>query len=112
MAYVTQDYYLKDFHGEAVQEADFPSLEERAAEIIEEFSEYLGKALAIFACVADPEIIVLGGGVSKAGEVLIQCVEEKYQKYAFSACRAAKFALATLGNDAGVCGAAKMILSK
>ena len=44
-----------------------------AAEIIEEFSEYLGKALAIFACVADPEIIVLGGGVSKAGEVLIQC---------------------------------------
>ena len=83
-----------------------------AAEIIEEFSEYLGKALAIFACVADPEIIVLGGGVSKAGEVLIQCVEEKYQKYAFSACRAAKFALATLGNDAGVCGAAKMILSK
>lgn len=83
-----------------------------AAEIIEEFSEYLGKALAIFSCVADPEIIVLGGGVSKAGEVLIQCVEEKYQKYAFSACRAAKFALATLGNDAGVCGAAKMILSK
>ena len=40
MAYVTQDYYLKDFHGEAVQEADFPSLEERAAEIIEELCMY------------------------------------------------------------------------
>ena len=83
-----------------------------AQDVIEEFSEYLGKALAVFACVADPEIIVIGGGVSKAGPVLIQCVEEKFQKYAFSSCRAAKFALATLGNDAGVCGAAKLILSK
>ena len=40
MAYVTLEYYLKDFHGEAVQEADFPSLEERAAEIIEELCMY------------------------------------------------------------------------
>lgn len=40
MAYVTQDYYLNDFHGEPVQEADFPSLEERAAEIVEEMCMY------------------------------------------------------------------------
>lgn len=40
MAYVTQDYYLKEFHGEAVQGADFPSLVERAAEIIEELCMY------------------------------------------------------------------------
>ena len=66
----------------------------------------------MFACVADPEIIVLGGGVSKAGQALLDCVEKKFQKYAFSSCKETGFALATLGNDAGVYGAAKLVLSK
>lgn len=83
-----------------------------AKDIVEEFSENLGKALAVFACVADPEIIVLGGGVSKAGQALLDCVEKKFQKYAFSSCKETGFALATLGNDAGVYGAAKLVLSK
>ena len=81
-------------------------------EIVKEFSQYLGKALAVFSCVADPEIIVLGGGVSKAGQVLLDCVKEEFHKYAFPACKEAGFALAMLGNDAGVYGAAKLVLSE
>ena len=60
-----------------------------AKEIAEEFGKYLGHAMANLAAVADPSAIVIGGGVSKDTE----------------------FVLATLGNDAGICGAAKLILS-
>lgn len=81
-----------------------------AVQVAERFGTYLGKALAVFAAVADPEIIVIGGGVSKAGEILLDYVTVSYQKYAFSACRETEFALATLGNDAGICGAARMVL--
>lgn len=81
-----------------------------AVQVAERFGTYLGKALAVFAAVADPEIIVIGGGVSKAGQILLDYVTAPYQKYAFSACRETEFALATLGNDAGICGAARMVL--
>ena len=81
-----------------------------AIEIAEEFGDYLGKGLAAVAAVVNPEIFVIGGGVSKAGDILLKYVESKFQKYAFVACREAKFALATLGNDAGIYGAAAMVL--
>lgn len=81
-----------------------------AIEVAEEFGEYLGKGFAAIAGVCDPEIFVLGGGVSKAGTVLIDYVQKYYQKYVFHGCRDAKFALATLGNDAGIYGAAKLVL--
>ncbi|MFR8547344.1 MAG: ROK family glucokinase [Lachnospiraceae bacterium] len=81
-----------------------------AIQVAERFGTYLGKALAVFAAVSDPEIIVIGGGVSKAGEILLDYVTGPYRKYAFSMCRQTEFALATLGNDAGICGAAKMVL--
>lgn len=81
-----------------------------AIRVAERFGHYLGKTLAVFACVTDPEVFVIGGGVSKAGPILLSFVEKYYQKYAFSACRNAKFALASLGNDAGIYGAAKMVL--
>ncbi|MBR1852845.1 MAG: ROK family glucokinase [Lachnospiraceae bacterium] len=81
-----------------------------AIEVAEQFGEYLGKGLALVAAVVNPEIFVIGGGVSKAGEVLLSYVEPVFQKYAFLACRDVKFALATLGNDAGIYGAAGLIL--
>ena len=84
--------------------------DEVAIEIAEQFGEYLGKGLAAVAAVVNPEIFVIGGGVSKAGEVLLSYVEPVFQRYAFSACRGAKFSLATLGNDAGIYGAAGLIL--
>ena len=55
-------------------------------------------------------MIVIGGGVSKAGKVLIPYVETPYKERAFFANQDVTFALAELGNDAGICGAAKMVL--
>ena len=81
-----------------------------AIEIAEQFGEYLGRGLAIVASVVNPDIFVIGGGVSKAGEILFSFVEPVFQKYAFKQCRNARFALAKLGNDAGICGAAWLVL--
>ena len=81
-----------------------------AKEIAEEFGKYLGHAMANLAAVADPSAIVIGGGVSKAGEVLIEYVEKNFKERAFFANKDTEFVLATLGNDAGICGAAKLIL--
>lgn len=80
-----------------------------ATRVAEQFGLYLGKALAGFSCVVDPQIIVIGGGVSKAGPILLDFIEKNYRKYTFSACRQTDFALALLGNDAGIYGAAKMV---
>lgn len=81
-----------------------------AVEIAEQFGEYLGKGLAAVAAVVNPEVFVIGGGVSKAGEVLFDYVRPYYMQYAFRGCRNAEFALAKLGNDAGIFGAAKLVL--
>lgn len=81
-----------------------------AIEVAEQFGEYLGKGLAAVAGTVNPEIFVIGGGVSKAGDILLKYIQPAFEKYAFSACRNTKFALATLGNDAGIYGAAALIL--
>ena len=81
-----------------------------AQEIAEEFGRYLGLACANIAGVVDPQVFVIGGGVSKAGKILFDYIEKYYKKYAFPSCKDAKFALATLGNDAGIYGAAKLML--
>ena len=81
-----------------------------AFEIASEFGKYLGHAMANLAVITDPKRIVIGGGVSKAGEVLLPFIEEPFQEKAFFANKDVKFVLATLGNDAGICGAAKLII--
>lgn len=83
-----------------------------AIEVAERFGEYLGKGLAAIAGVVNPEVFVIGGGVSKAGEVLFEYIRPYYMQYAFRSCRDAAFELATLGNDAGIFGAAKLILDR
>lgn len=83
-----------------------------AMETAEKFGEYLGKALAQIACVVNPEIIVIGGGVSKAGPVLLDYIKKYYIPYVFHGSRDTIFALAKLGNDAGIYGAAKLVLSQ
>jgi len=81
-----------------------------AIEIAEKFGRYLGTALSNIAVITDPEVFVIGGGVSKAGNVLIDYIKKYYDAHAFSACKDAKFELAQLGNDAGIFGAAKLVL--
>lgn len=83
-----------------------------AQEIAVEFGRYLGHGLANLAVVADPAVIVIGGGVSKAGDVLIPYIQKPFLERAFFANRNVEFKLATLGNDAGICGSAKLILDK
>lgn len=83
-----------------------------AIEVAEQFGEYLGKGLASIAAVLNPEIFVIGGGVSKAGNVLFDYITPYFEKNVFHGCKNAKFALATLGNDAGIYGAAKLVLGE
>lgn len=81
-----------------------------AIEIAEEFGVYLGHALANIAVIFDPAVIVIGGGVSKAGKILLPFIEKPFYEKAFFANQNTKFALAELGNDAGIYGAAKLII--
>lgn len=81
-----------------------------AIEVAEEFGRYLASGLVNLAVIADPAVFVIGGGVSRAGEVLIPFISKPYKEKAFFANKEIEFRLATLGNDAGICGAAKMVL--
>lgn len=81
-----------------------------ATEIVEKFGRYLGYGLANLAVVTDPSVIVIGGGVSNAGDILLDYVRKYFREKAFFANKNTEFILATLGNDAGICGAAKLIL--
>lgn len=83
-----------------------------AIRIAQQFGEYLGKGLAIIAGVVNPEVFVIGGGVSKAGEVLFEYIRPSFDKTVFHGCKGAEFVLATLGNDAGIYGAAKLVLNE
>ncbi len=90
---------------DAVKEED-----DLAKKIADEFGDYLGKAIASMTAVLDPEVIVIGGGVSKAGPILLDYVRKHYQPVAYKSTRETTFALAELGNDAGIYGCAKLIL--
>ncbi len=81
-----------------------------ALEILNQYYDYMGQFLGSLCSAVDPEVVVLGGGVSKAGSVLIEGVEPYFHKYVFHAASGAKFALASLFNDAGAYGAFKLAL--
>jgi glucokinase len=81
-----------------------------ALEILEEVCEILGSALSDIACVVNPEVIVIGGGVSKAGSILIDCIQKHFVARAFHSCCGTKFVAAGLGNDAGIYGCAELVI--
>ena len=80
-----------------------------AKEALEEAFRCLGETIADACCMVDPELVVLGGGVSKAGQALIDGVWPYFEKYRFHASEGTRFALATLGNDAGIHGCFHLI---
>lgn len=84
--------------------------DEVAIEIAERFGNYLGKGLAMVACTVNPEVFVIGGGVSRAGEILLSFIKPSFEKYVFAPCNKVEFALAKLGNDAGIYGAAALVI--
>ena len=73
---------------------------------------YMGEFLANICCVLNPDTVVLGGGVSKAGQQLIDGMKPYFEKAVFHACKNVRFTLATLGNDAGAYGAFKLVLDE
>lgn len=79
-------------------------------DVVEKVSMYLGKALAIAAGIADPECFIIGGGVCNAGEYFLERIRRYYRQYAFHASRETKIVKALLGNDAGMYGAARLII--
>ena len=81
-----------------------------AVEVLQQVYDYMGQFLAAISCVADPEVIVLGGGVSRAGQPLLEGAKFYFDKYVFQASASTRFALAKMGNDAGAYGAFKLIL--
>lgn len=81
--------------------------------VLNQVGNYLGIALGNYAIVMNPEKIVIGGGVSKAGEVLFKPIQEYYDKYALPLFTGKiEIVPAALGNDAGVIGAAWLVHSK
>lgn len=81
-----------------------------ALELVDQLGRYLGISLGRVATVVDPEAFVIGGGVSKAGDILINAIKKHYNTHIMFALEGKEFKLAELGNDAGIYGAAKMIL--
>lgn len=84
--------------------------DEYCLEIVEKFGRYLGVALSNVAHVADPEAFVIGGGVSKAGQIILDVVQKYYDENSMYALKNKDFHLAELGNDAGIYGAVRMVL--
>ena len=99
-----RDFYCKAVF-DAAANGDIP-----AKEVLEQVYGYLGMLIANVCAVADPETVVLGGGVSRAGQPLLDGVKKYFEKYCFHACRDMKFTLATLGNDAGIHGAFGLLM--
>ncbi len=81
-----------------------------AVKLVDRLGSYLAFALTHVAAVADPKVFVVGGGVSKAGKFLLDAIERHYNNNILAALMNKEFRLAELGNDAGIFGAAKMIL--
>ena len=84
--------------------------DEAANAILQQVYAYMGEFLGNICSTVNPEVVVIGGGVSKAGDVLIDGIVPYFKKSVFHAASGARFALASLGNDAGAYGAFKLAL--
>ena len=84
--------------------------DEAALAVLEQVYAYMGEFMANICCVVNPEAIVLGGGVSKAGQPLLDGIRKHFDRFVFHGAANVRFALAELGNDAGAYGAFKLAL--
>ena len=80
-----------------------------ALDIVDRFGEYMGRAMSYVACTTDPDVFIIGGGMSRAGSIITDAMLKYYRKYAFHVSTGTSIALAQLGNDAGIYGCAKLI---
>lgn len=82
--------------------------DKNARQVIDQAGSALGAAAAVLACVLNPELFLIGGGVSAAGRALLDPVEKAFQEKVFPPCAQARFAQAQLGNNAGIIGGAAL----
>ncbi len=73
-----------------------------AGKVVHEVCTILGSAIGTVCNIVNPEAVLIGGGVSKAGLILLSELEEGFHLSVFHACRNTKILLATLGNDSGI----------
>lgn len=92
--------------------AEYQAGDPISVETVEEFARYLGLGLSHVAQVVDPEAFVIGGGVSKNGPAVTEVIQREYEKNVMFALKNKEFRLAELGNDAGMYGAVRMVLSE
>lgn len=81
-----------------------------AQRIMDRFGQYLGRAMSYVSCTVDPDVFIIGGGMSKAGTIVIDAIDKHYRASAFHVSRETPIVLAKLGNDAGIYGCAKMVM--
>ena len=93
--------------GRAVTEAALAG-DEAARAVVERAGRYLGVALTSFANIFEPDVIIVGGGVMAAGELLLGPAREELRSKALEPQNATRVELAELGPDAGMIGAATM----
>jgi glucokinase len=84
--------------------------EEMSASILDRCGYYLGLAMSYVSCTIDPQLFIIGGGMSRGGQVVIKAIRRHFQKFAFSPSAHCPIVLAQLGNDAGIYGGAKLVL--
>ena len=105
-----------DSFGEEITAKDVFDLakegDQGALEVVHKMGNYLGKSMSAVAAVINPQAFIIGGGVSKAGQFLIDAVKGVYRETCFVACGDAAVHLAELGNDAGIYGAAALIVKE
>ena len=89
---------------------EYKNGDEGAIAVVDDWAKLLGKGLASIACVVNPQAFVIGGGMSKAGDCVIEKIQEAFKPFAFHAARETDFKLAILGNNAGIYGSVKMVL--
>ena len=86
--------------------------DENAKRVVVEAGQALGMAAAMLACAVNPEMVLLGGGVSAAGRALLDPVEASFRENVFPPCGSVRFALAQLGNNAGIYGGAALFFTQ
>ena len=114
LAGTSEDSKLRTF-GDAVSAKDVFDCaragDKVACDVVDQVCGMLGATLAKIGCVVNPDAFIIGGGVSRAGQILIDALQEPFKAQVFHACKDTPIVLATLGNDAGIYGAVRMLLS-
>jgi glucokinase len=113
LAKTTEDSTLRELGDDITAKDVFDAAkagDKIAGEVVDDICKLLGATLAKVCCVVDPDAIIIGGGVSKAGQIIIDKLQGPFRAQVFHACQDTTIRLATLGNDAGIYGAVRMLI--